>query len=340
MIYAKEFTMFFKMLTSLLLLLALTTDSEKYTDTVYISVLSSQRHQWGRTDNPVIGIFRSSDAGMSWEHIGWRGYIRTFYTETGSDGVIWGGCGNGVLRSRDNGNSFTVTTGWDVTEVLKVRINPADPTRVVAATAYGIFRTDDGGETWTECNDGLPDLPFTSDVVIDFTNPNRLLAATEDGMFESVTGGSKWRKVALSGKGIRTIIQHPVNGSIWYTGTEDDGVFVSGDDGKTWKRMNNGLGHLTVYSIALDPDHQEVVYAGTHGGGVYKSINGGHSWEQHISGLQNLDVHALAVLPSNPSAVFAGTLNGGLYISQNGGRTWEFNSQAGGQVWGISVSNN
>jgi photosystem II stability/assembly factor-like uncharacterized protein len=329
--------MFSKLLALLMLFLISPADTEKSTDTIYISVLSSQRHQWGRTDNPVIGIFRSRDKGANWEHLGWRGYIRTFYTETGPDGVIWAGCGNGVLRSDDNGVSFIITTGWEITEVLKLRIDPRNPASVVAATAYGIYRTDDRGETWEERNSGLPDLPFTSDVFIDNSNPKRLLAATEDGIFESIDEGNNWKRLGLSGKGIRTIVQHPTNRNIWLTGTEDHGVFRSDDAGKSWRAVNNGLGHLTVYTLAVNPKNPQIVFAGTHGGGVYRSVNGGMSWQQHISGFRNLDVHSLAILPSDPSFIFAGTLNGGLYKSADAGQTWEFNSQDGGQIWGISV---
>ena len=69
----------------------------------------------------VAGFLASTDQGQTWERRGWRDYNRTFYCEQGSDGTIWCACGNGVLRSTDGGYSWRTTTGWEVTEVLKVK---------------------------------------------------------------------------------------------------------------------------------------------------------------------------------------------------------------------------
>ncbi len=138
--------------------------------TMLMSVLNSRQHQWGKDDNPVIGIFGSSDAGVTWQHRGWREYIRTFYTEAGPDGTIWSACGNGVLRSTDGGASWRVTTGWDVTEVLKVKVDPSSSRRVYGATAYGLIASTDRGETWRYRMHGVA-RRFTSDVCIDRRRP-------------------------------------------------------------------------------------------------------------------------------------------------------------------------
>lgn len=303
-------------------------------DTLYMSVLNSRKHRIGALDNPTVGLFISTDAGVTWHHRGWRGYIRTFYTEAGSDGKVWSACGNGVLRSTDEGATWRITTSWEITEVLKVRVDPTDPSVVYAATAYGVFRTGDSGETWQEKNTGFR-KPFVSDIVLDRSNNTRLLAASEDGVYLSTNAGKRWHLAGLSGKGVRTIVQHPNNKGILFAGTEDDGVFVSTDAGKAWKPSNNGLKDLTVYAIACDRSNPDVLYVGTHGGGVYRSTDSGRSWQQKIKGLDNLVVHSLVVSPSNSSVLFAGTLNGGLFRSTDGGEHWNFNSQEEAQVWGL-----
>jgi photosystem II stability/assembly factor-like uncharacterized protein len=303
-------------------------------DTVYMSVLNSRKHRLGALDNPTVGLFFSTDAGATWHHRGWTGYIRTFYTEAGSDGVLWSACGNGVLRSGDGGKSWRITTGWEITEVLKVRVNPVNAKDVYAATAYGVFRTSDSGENWEELNDGFR-KPFVDDLMIDRRNPERLLAATEDGLYESTDSGRKWRLSGLRGQGVRTIVQHPVNSSKILAGTEDAGVFVSDDGGKSWRASNAGLGLVTVYSIACDPSGASTIYLGTHGKGVFRSTDGGMSWRNASDGLTNPVVHAIVVLPSRPSTVFAGTLNGGLFRSTDAGAHWTFDSQEEAQVWGL-----
>jgi photosystem II stability/assembly factor-like uncharacterized protein len=303
-------------------------------DTIYMSVLNSHKHRLGAQDNPMVGLFVSTDGGTTWNHLGWRGYIRTFYTEAGSDGTLWSACGNGVLRSTDAGQSWRITTGWQVTEVLKIKVDASSPAIAYAATAYGVFKTENGGETWSEKNRGFL-KPFVSDIVIDWHQPARLLAASEDGVYLSTNGGAGWRRLGIEGKGVRTIVEHPVVKDLFFAGTEDDGVFVSRNGGKKWSATNKGLQHLTVYSIACDRSNPDILYAGTHGGGVYRSSDGGKSWKQKTEGLSNLVVHSIVVLPSNSSVLFAGTLNGGLFKSTDGGDHWNFNSQEEAQVWGL-----
>jgi photosystem II stability/assembly factor-like uncharacterized protein len=305
-------------------------------DTIYMSVLNSRKHRLGAQDNPTVGLFVSTDGGTAWNHKGWRGYIRTFYTEAGSDGTLWSACGNGVLRSTDGGNSWRITTGWQITEVLKLKVDTLNPAVVYAATAYGVFKTEDHGETWKEENKGFL-KPFVSDIVIDRFHSDKLFAASEDGAYLSTNGGTGWRRVGIESKGVRTIVQHPVIKDLFFAGTEDNGVFVSRDGGKNWSTTNSGLKHLTVYSIACDRSNADILYVGTHGGGVYRSSDGGRSWNQKTEGLSNLVIHSLVVFPSNPSVVFAGTLNGGLFRSADGGEHWSFNSQEEAQVWGLWV---
>jgi photosystem II stability/assembly factor-like uncharacterized protein len=305
-------------------------------DTLYMSVLNSRKHRIGALDNPTVGLFMSPDGGATWKHEGWTGYIRTFYTEAGRDGVLWSACGNGVLRSSDNGLTWRITTGWEITEVLKVRVDPRNPSIVYAATAYGVFRSEDSGETWIRKNTGFL-KPFVSDIVVDRSNAQRLFAASEDGLYRSTDSGTSWKRVGLNGKGIRTITQNTKNLNVLYAGTEDDGFFVSTDTGRSWKASNTGLTNLTVYTIACDPSTPDRLYLGTHGGGVYRSSDGGKRWDAVNVGLTNLVVHAIAVLPSSPSVVLAGTLNGGLFKSTDSGEHWMFNSQEEAQVWGLWV---
>ncbi|MDE3056494.1 MAG: exo-alpha-sialidase [Bacteroidota bacterium] len=305
-------------------------------DTLYMSVLSSHAYRIGAQDNPIVGLFGSADGGNSWHHEGWINYIRVFYTEAASDGTLWSACGNGVLRSTDAGASWKITTGWQITEALKVRADNSDPSVVYAATAYGIFKTTDHGATWKKKSRGLPGR-FTADVIIDEQNHAHLFAATEEGVYVSRDAGGHWMLCGLKGKGIRMLLQEQNNPQTLWAGTEDDGLLKSENDGATWKPMNNGLSAKTVYALASNPSDSRLLFAGTHGGGVFRSRDGGEHWTQQNNGLTNLVVHALLVLPSHPQSVFAGTLNGGLFRSDDEGNSWKFVCQPEAQVWGLSV---
>lgn len=321
---------------SLVLLFVLLTGAEARAqqEVISMAVLNSRKHRLGVSDNPLVGLFVSSDRGRTWEHRGWKEYIRTFYSETGSDGTLWSACGNGVLRSTDQGATWRVTTGWEVTEVLKVKAHPGSPRRLAAATAYGMIVSGDGGDTWQTGGTGM-DRKFCSDALWLTGRSDVLLAATEEGVYRSVTGGKTWTRSGLAGKGVRVLVSGGAGKEVW-AGTEEDGVYRSEDGGATWQAHNNGLAHRTVYALALHPTDPAVAYAGTYGGGVYRTTDRGRTWEHAAAGLTTMDVHALYVLRADPSVLFAGTLNGGLFRSTDAGASWHFDSQEDAQVWGLS----
>ena len=301
-----------------------------------MAVLNSLQHRWGNMENPLVGTFVSTDRGRSWQHLGWREYIRTFYVEEGPDGTLWAACGNGVLRSRDGGERWTITTGWETTEVLKLDVDPSDASRVFAATAYGLFRTTSAGAAWERLEKGFQ-TRFTGDVRVDRARPRVVFVATEDGLYRSLDGGERWSLVGLEGEGVRCILQHPSRQQWWWAGTEERGVWRSTDGGTTWEASSRGLEHPTIYCLAAD-SRSDLLIAGTHGGGTYRSADGGNRWVPSSEGLTHPDVHSLAIVPSQPALVFAGTLGGGLFASTDGGRTWHFNSQEEAQVYGLSVA--
>ena len=304
--------------------------------TICMAILSSQMHQLNRSDNPLVGLFVSSDRGVTWEHRGWREYIRTFHAVEGADGTIWSACGNGVLRSTDAGKSWKITTGWEITEVLRIAVDPLVPKHVFAATAYGPIASTDGGESWSFRNDGLR-RHFVSDICVDRSDGRHLLLASELGIFTSRDAGKHWRAASLNNTDIRTIVQDPRKAETFWAGTEENGLWCSTDGGTTWHPLNTGLAHRTVYCIVPDPDSAGLIFAGTHGGGVYRSTDSGSTWQQVVNGLSNRDVHSLVLLGGAHPVLFAGTLNGGLFESTDRGDHWKLNSQDGGQVWGLSV---
>lgn len=306
-------------------------------ETIYMSVLSSRQHAWGKSDYPVIGLFASTDAGRTWTHRGWREYIRMFYSEAGPDGVLWSACGNGVLRSKDDGATWRITTGADVTEVLRLCVDRRNGQRIAAATAYGPILSTDGGDSWRFISTGLP-ARFTGDICIDRTNGS-MLVATEKGIYVRSASDSAWRPTGMV-KDTRTILQHPDRPGVFFAGTEEDGIWRSDDGGRKWSGQSTGLAHRTVYALSAAPGTKGAVYAATFAGGIYRSDDGGKSWHHKSAGLTTPDCHAVLVLPSDPRTVLAGTLNGGLFISTDRGETWKFNSQADGQVWGLSIIKN
>lgn len=304
--------------------------------TLYVVTRSTQKFRIGGRDNPSVGLFTTTDRGQTWQHHGWH-YTKCFSVAIapGSGGqVLYLSCGNGVLKSADGGDSWTISSGWQMTECLKAAVEPGNPQIVYAATAYGIFRSTDGGQSWQEKNSGLAST-FTASILIDVRNPATVWTATEAGVYRSTDRGETWSNAGLAGKGIRTLVQSRRDASVFWLGTEDDGVFVSRDGGTSWQPRSEGLAHRTVYALALDPADAQVLYAGTFRGGVYKSRDGGQSWQAHNNGLTVLDIHALLVDPGDSRVVYCGTMGGGVFMSEDAGANWRFIGLETSQVWDL-----
>lgn len=306
--------------------------------TVYVSVVSTKLFVVGGP-NPQTGLFYQHPSDDSlWQHTG-RNNIRAFGVAVSvpSKGqLICTASGNGVHQTTDGGATWKITTGWQITEVLGVVIDPRDDHVIYCCTPYGVWKTTDGGTTWNEMNKGLASL-FVSSVIVDRLNSGIVYCATEDGVYRSDDGAKTWKRMGLNIGGAKVIVQHPTNTSVLVAGTEDHGIYFSRDGGKIWQKSEAGLDHATFYTIVFDPNNPVTMYAGGYQTGVYKSTDGGNSWKRTNEGLTALNVHGIAVDPTNSNRVYAATMWGGVFRSDNGGKSWRNVGLNGSQVWTILI---
>jgi len=306
--------------------------------TVYVSVLSTKLFVVGAA-NPETGVFyKKTTDDTVWQHTGPKN-IRDFglAVHTPSRGqLICIAAGNGLHKTTDGGKTWKTTTGWQITEVLSVAIDKANPHFILCTTPYGVFRTLDGGATWVECNNGIKQT-FVSSVLIDHSDSNTLYCSTEDGVYRSEDRGNSWKHTGLSVGGVRVVVQHPKDPNTLFAGTDECGIYITHNGGKYWERCAAGLDHSTFYAIAFDPNSPQIVYAGGYVTGIYKSIDGGQSWKRMNEGLTNLNIHSLAVDPNNSNRVYAGTFWSGVFRSLDGGASWRSAGLSGSQVWTITV---
>ncbi|HAL56311.1 MAG TPA: hypothetical protein DCP63_07520 [Bacteroidetes bacterium] len=306
--------------------------------TVYASVLSTRLFVVG-APNPSTGLFfQNPPDDTLWRHSG-RNNIRAFglAVHAPSRGqLIYIASGNGAHRTTDGGASWKISTGWNITEVLGVAIDPKNPNNVYLCTAYGMFKTTDGGEHWREMNGGLS-ARFVSSIVIDHSNSDIVFCSTEDGVYRSDAGGRDWKRTGLNVGGVRILTQHPQLSEILFAGTENHGIFITRNGGTSWEKIEAGLDHQTFYTIAFDPGKPDTMYAGGFATGVYKSVDGGKNWKRTSNGLTNLNVHSIAVNPTNGNQVYAATMWSGIFRSDNAGDTWRNAGLDGSQVWTITI---
>lgn len=179
---------------------------------------------------------------------------------------------------------------------------------IYAATSNGVFRSTDGGSSWTPANTGLSGINVFS-LAIDPRTPATVDAGTfGNRVFKTTDAGTTW---ASSNVGLTDDLQvvalaiDPTNTRVLYAGTRFNGIFKSADAGARWSSVNPAptgtLFAIVHFSLVTDPVNAGTVYAGTFDG-VFKSTDGGTNWTASNDGLPpSSRVFALALHPQRLS---------------------------------------
>ncbi len=196
-----------------------------------------------------------------------------------------GSYGIGVLKSEDGGATWSHVLDWSLHQergVQKVRVNPADPDDVWAATTEGVLRSTDGRQTWTPLTNGVPD-DFIGKIILSGypADPDVVYASVGDGietsgptsttLIRTLDGGATWTDVtgALPDVPTNAVIVDPQFPDEVYVGN-DLGVYRSEDGGQTWTTFSAGLPEaVMVMDLQVSiPDHS--LRVATHGNGMWK----------------------------------------------------------------------
>ncbi|GAC1584975.1 MAG: hypothetical protein NVS3B19_01810 [Ginsengibacter sp.] len=246
--------------------------------------------------------------------------------------------------------------------VTAIDVVLSNPDEIYVGTASGgVWKTENGGTTWSPIFDDQPILNIGS-LAIQQSNPSVIWAGTGEGnprnsvsigegIYKSIDGGKSWRLMGLKKtRNIHRVIIDPTNPNIVYAGAignpysehSDRGVFKTIDGGETWTRMLYTNDTSGVADMIMDPknpnklivamwQHRRTPYSFKSGGigsGLYITYDGGKTWKKEgkEDGLPagELGRIGIAIAPSEPSRVYAmveATKNG-LYKSDDGGIKW------------------
>ena len=262
------------------------------------------------------GIYVSEDGGNTWRYLGLREgkYIADILVHPFNPDVLYAcvtgalygkDTVRGVFRSSDGGNTWEhvlfvsdstacidmilVPSGLDVTiyAAMWERLRGPD-FRHFAGPTSGIYRSTDGGNTWTELTNGLPSVAGRIGIT----------AATPDTLYAFYCDN---------------------------TGYYFDNIYRSIDGGDTWSPTSGQPYFTAPYcwwfgSIYADPSNPDVVYALELD--LWRTTNGGSTWDQitYMYDYFNVhvDQHAIWVDPTNPDFIVLGN-DGGVYVSTDGG---------------------
>ena len=265
------------------------------------------------------------------------------------------GYGDGVYKSTDGGRSWR-NMGLKTSEHIgNIVVDPRNSDVVYVAAQgplwsaggeRGLYKTTDGGETWTEVlgEDLIDEHTGVNEVHIDPRNPEVLYVSTwqrrrkvwtqimggpGSGVYKSTDGGESWTKIqrGLPGGDLGRIglAVSPADPDVVYAiveANEGGGFFRSTNQGQSWQRMSNmetiGLYYQEIFADPHDVDRVYVMdtYA-------FKTEDGGRNFERINSRHKHVDNHAIWIDPGNANHYIMGC-DGGLYETWDNATTWHY----------------
>jgi photosystem II stability/assembly factor-like uncharacterized protein len=283
------------------------------------------------------GVYRSDDDGKTWEGCGLEethDVPRLAVDPRDPDvcfaaalGHLWGpNPERGLYKTTDAGKTWGLVLAIDAdTGCCDVIVDPEEPDTVFAAMYHrrrtpwsfrsgsetgGIYRSRDGGRTWTKLTKGLPESTGRIGLDVFAGDTKKLIAVVES----TQDGANSIRDDRMRG----------------------GGVFRSDDGGETWRRLSVRSPRAFYFSkIKFDPKDDQRVYM--LGWTLECSDDGGLTFYQGGGTVLHADHHAVIIDPQDPDHLVVGT-DGGVYQSFDRGKTWDFlNTMATGQFYNIAL---
>jgi photosystem II stability/assembly factor-like uncharacterized protein len=279
------------------------------------------------------GVYKSTDAGKTWTHLGLRDgqQIPQIAVDPRNPNRLFVAVlghpygpnpERGLYRSTDGGQHFEKVLGKDEnTGASDVQIDPRDPNTVYAALwearqgpwensswtgpGGGIFKSTDGGSTWKQLTDGVPDGFIQANLAIAPSNTKRLYATIAAG-------------------GVISIYRSDDAGEHWTRATTD---------ARPAGRI--GGGDLSVPTV--DPQNPDTVYVTSTV--TWKSTDGGRTWTGLRGAPGGDDYQRVWINPTNPSIILIVSDQGAI-ITVNGGQTWSsWYNQPTAQMYHVNADN-
>ncbi|MDQ2973946.1 MAG: sialidase [Acidobacteriota bacterium] len=288
--------------------------------------------------------------------------------------------GDGVYKSVDGGDNWTNAGLKDSERIAKIVVDPTSTDTVYVCAPgklwsdsdeRGVFKTTDGGKTWTKVLQGANGSTGCSMMTMDKQNPKTIYAGMWDfrrkgwtfrsggdgptspsgsGLFKSVDGGANWTELdEKSAKGLPSkpwgrvaVTAAPSKPSVVYAFIEAEapknGLYRSDDSGQTWTALDRSANMIWrpfyFANLIVDPKNENKVYKPD--GPLIVSTDGGKSFS-NISGGAHGDFHDVWINPNNTDHVIVGDDGGVWYSYDSGNRWWKAENLPISQFYHVST---
>jgi photosystem II stability/assembly factor-like uncharacterized protein len=238
-----------------------------------------------------------------------------------------------LARPAVAGTAAWTRVGPDGGVVQAFAAAPSRPSTVYAGlTVGGVFKSLDGGASWSFAGAGLDVQDTIRSIVVDARQPEKVWAGTSRGIYRSTDGGASWARVIANGG--TSLVQDPASHTL-YAGFESGPMLRGTHDGTSWHTLAGAP--QDVLNLAIDPFHLQTLYA-TNYGQLFKSTNGGARWFRLTQGLPADSLEALTIDPRSETLYVASRseIPGKVvFRSDDGGANWT--AVDGGMLPGITT---
>jgi len=246
--------------------------------------------------------------------------------------IIYAGLKNGgMIKSADGGDNWEMTN-FISDKVYGLEIDPNDGQILYVSGVWQgrgkIFKTDDGGESWTEIYTKAANGPLVISLTLDQKNTNVLYATTNDNdVIKSVDGGKSWQNIFKGNSPVLKVAIDRSNSDLIYILDQSGSVSVSLDGGKKFVDISSRIEDSSFFSrsftmVETDPTHSERVYL-VGGSGIMRSDDAGKNWKKVVAldNPENFPIVTLAINPYNSDEIIYGAAQAS-FASVDGGTNW------------------
>jgi photosystem II stability/assembly factor-like uncharacterized protein len=274
-------------------------------------------------------IYESNDEGASWHRLAKLDstsdlVIDHILVDSGNPALLYAAAwkldrpDGGLWISYDAGKSWDEAAGLHGQSIRAFAAAPSDPRMLFAGTLQGVFRSRDGGTTWTLISPaGSTEIHEVESLAIDPKDPNIVYAGTWHLPWKTSDGGEHWANIkqgVIDDSDVFSIIIDPDHANVVYM-SACSGIYKSGNGGALFKKIQ-GIPATARRTrvLRMDPVHPDTVYAGTTEG-LYKTTDAGRTFRRMTG--PDVIVNDVFVDPGSPERVMLATDRSGVQASKD-----------------------